>query len=283
MKTRIYFCILIAACVAVSAAQAGTKEDLMRVQNDVRVLQQQFLDFSKGSNERLDGLYSLVTQLNDEIAKLNSTLSRMGATLNSQTNDARGQETSILAEIRKLSEKIDDAHTGISVLAQQFNEYKLQASMRPAGAGSSLSAETMYTQAMRDFTLGDFDMAVDGFRAYVETYPAGETAAKALLNIGESYSFQNRLKEAVEAFTRVINEYPQTAVVPTALYKRANIEIALQEPENAVADFRDIVERFPTASEADLARAELRRLESAPKQKTVPKATVPPARKSTGR
>jgi len=283
MKTRIYFCILIAACVAVSAAQAGTKEDLMRVQNDVRVLQQQFLDFSKGSNERLDGLYSLVTQLNDEIAKLNSTLSRMGATLNSQTNDARGQETSILAEIRKLSEKIDDAHTGISVLAQQFNEYKLQASMRPAGAGSSLSAETMYTQAMRDFTLGDFDMAVDGFRAYVETYPAGETAAKALLNIGESYSFQNRLKEAVEAFTRVINEYPQTAVVPTALYKRANIEIALQEPENAVADFRDIVERFPTASEADLARAELRRLESAPKTKTVPKATVPPARKSTGR
>jgi len=283
MKTRICFCILTIALVAVSSAQAGTKEELIRIQNEVRILQQQFQEYSKSSNERLEAMYNLVTQLNDEIARSNSALSRMGTTLNSRTEDARGQEMSLLTEIRALSEKISDAQTGITVLAQQFNDFKLQASMRPAGAASSLSAETMYTQATRDFMLGDFDMAIDGFKAFVETYPAGETAAKALLNMGESYSFQNRLKEAVEAFTRVINEYPQSAVVPTALYKRANIEIALQDPESAVADFRDIVERFPTASEADLSRAELRRLESAPKQKNPPKATVPPARKTTGR
>ena len=282
MKTKICFCILIAAFAAISTARAGTKEELIRLQNEVRLLQSQFQEFNERYNERIDGLRSLVVQLNDEIARSNSTLSRLGTTLNNRTEDARGQESSLLSEIRALSEKIDDLAIGYSVLAQQFNEYKLQSTMR-AGASSSLSAETMYNQAMRDYTQGDFDMAIEGFTAYVDTYPGGETAARALLYVGESYSSQNRLKEAVEAFTRLINGYPQTQVVPPALYKRARISVALREQDDAIADFRDILERFPNATESDLARVELQLLEnSAPKPKT-PAKTTPPVRKSTGR
>ena len=281
MKTKVCICILLAAFIALPAAQAGTKEELIRLQSEIATLQKQFLDFNENYSERLDGLRSLIIQLNDQIAKTNNNMSRLDTALNNRTQDARSQDKSLLEEFRSLHEKINDVATGVSVLAQQFNDYKLQASTR-VGPASSLSAETMYTQAMRDFTLGDFDMAIEGFKTYVDSYPGGETAAKALLNIGESYSFQNMLPQAVDAFTRVINDYPQATVVPTALYKRANIEIALQNIDNAIADFRDIIERFPTASEANLARSELRRLESAQKPKTVPKATTP-ARKPSGR
>jgi len=282
MKTKICICILITAFVAIPAAQAGTKEELIRLQNEIMVLQKQFLEFNENNNERLDGLRSLIIQLNDQIAKTNNNMSRLDAALNNRTEDARSQETSLLSEIRGLSQKFDDISTGVTVLAQQFNDYKLQATMRP-GAASSLSAETMFNQAFRDYAAGDFEMAIEGFTAYVETYPGGETAAKALLYIGESYSSpdQNRLTEAVQAFTRVINDYPQAEVVPPALYKRARIEIALQERENAIADLRDIVERFPNATEADLARADLQLLESLLKPKPQAK-TTPPARK-TGR
>ena len=287
MKIRICFCILLAVFLAVSAAQAGTKEELIRLQNEVRILQQLFLEFSEDYNERLGAVHSLVIQLNDEIARSNSTLSRLGVSLNSRTEDSRGQEASLLTELRGLSEKIDDATIGISVLAQQFNDYKLQASMRPAGAASSLSSETMFNQAMRDYMQGDFDMAIDGFTTYVEIYPAGESAARAMLYIGESYLSLNRLKESSDAFTRVINEYPQTAVVPPALFKRGRIETALDERENAMADFRDIIERFPTALEADLARSELQLLESTQKPKTTAKTAAPkataPARKPAAR
>ena len=284
MKTKICFYILLAAFGAVSTVQAGTKEELIRLQNEVKIIQRQFQEFSESYNEHLGAVHSLVIQLNDEIARTNSTLSRMGVALNSRTEDARGQETSLLGEIRELSEKIDNAAIGITVLAQQFNDYKLQASMRP-GAASSLSAETMFNQAMRDYMQEDFDMAIEGFTIYVDSYPAGESAARALLYIGDSYSSLNRLKEASDAFSRVINEYPQVAVVPSALYKRGRIETVLDARENAIADFRDIIERFPTAIEADLAKSELQLLESTQKPKTgaktgakattAPKATTP--------
>jgi len=265
--------------IAISSAQAGTKEEIIRLQNEVRDLQNLFVQFNESYSERIDGLRSLVVQLNDEIARSNSTLSRLGTALSSRTEDARGQEMSLLSEIRELSQKIDELYVGYSVLAQQFNDFKTQSTMR-AGAASSLSAENMFTQAMRDYTLGDFEMAVEGFTTYVETYPGGETAARALLYTGESYSGLNRLREAVDAFTRLVNGYPSAAVIPAALYKRAKIELALQEQDNAIADLRDIVERFPNAPEADLARVELQSVEIAPKPKAAPKAQTP-ARKTT--
>ena len=287
MKTKICFFILIAAIFAIPDAQAqnATQRELIRIQSEISALQKQFLEFEESYSERFDGLRSLVIQLNDEIARSNSTLTRISAALNNRTEDARSQETSLLSEIRELSQKINDLSTGYSILAQQFNDYRVQSTMR-AGAASSLSAETMFNQAFRDYTQGDFDMAIDGFTAYVETYPSGETAARALLYIGESYSSpsQNKLRDAIEAFTRLINGYPQTAVVPSALYKRARIATALQQQEDAIADFRDILERFPNAPEADMARVELQLLESAPKPKaTTPKATTPPAKKPAGR
>ena len=279
MKTRICFCILIAAFVALPSAQAGWKEEVVRLQSEIRAIQADASESNRRLNERIDGMHSLLTQLNDEIASSNIALTRLGATFNNRTEDARGQEMSLLSEIRELSQKIDDLSIGYSVLSQQFNDYRLQSTMR-TGSASSLSAETMFNQAMRDYTQGDFDMAIEGFTAYVDTYPGGDTAARALLYIGESYSSINRLREAADAFTRLINGYPQTSVVPPALYKRARIEIALQEQDNAIADFRDIIERFPNAPEADLARVEIQLLESAPKPKTAPKATTP-AKKTT--
>ena len=272
---------MIAAFIALPPVQAGTKEELIRLQSEIMTLQKQFLEFRENQNESLAALRSLVVQLNDEIARTNSTLSRLGVSLDSRTADARSQDNSLLAEIHALSDKLEDTSIVISVLAQQFSDYKLQATMRPSAA-SSLSADSMYTQAMRDFTLGDFDMAIEGFKAYVDAYPAGEIAAKALLNTGEAYSYQNMLPQAVGAFTRVINDYPQAVVVPTALYKRANVAIAMQERDDAIADFRDIVERFPTSSEADLARSELKQLENASKSKSGAKTTTP-ARKTPAR
>lgn len=278
MKTKICFCILIAAFITLPTAQANTSRELMRLQNEIKLLQQQFEEFNNSYNERLDALRSLIIQLNDQVAKSGSTLSSLGMALDNRTVDALNQDRSLLAEIRELSEKIDDASIGISVLAQQLNDFKLQSSMRTIDGPSALnlSPDTMFNQAMRDFILGDFDMAIEGFRAFVEMYPGGDQAARAWLHIGDSHASLQRLRDSVDAYTRVINDYPHTQVVPTALFKRANIEVALQEPSNAIADLRDIIERFPTSAEVELARVELQRLQSAAKPK--PATKVPTAK-----
>jgi len=261
MKRNIYFCLLIALGMLPSA-QAGTKEELLRLQSDVLALQNQIRDFEKTFNETSEGLKSLVVQLNDQVAKSNMLLSKLSATLDSQASSTHSTDQSLLQEIRALSGKLDDSATRISALAQQLNDLKVQSkSLNQGGVqGASLSPDTMYNQAFNDFIQGNFDLAVQEFTAYLSNFPGGDRAAAALYDIGEAYYNQNKLPQAITAFTRVINDYSSSDKVASALFKRAKAELAMQESQNAIADFKDVIAKFPAAPESDLAKQELQNL-----------------------
>ena len=55
MKRQISFCLLV-SLIILPLAQAGTKEEIMRLQSDVLALQNQFREFEKGFNEKTDGV-----------------------------------------------------------------------------------------------------------------------------------------------------------------------------------------------------------------------------------
>jgi len=262
MKPKIYFCLLIAVSVMLPSAQAGTKEELLRLQSDVLTLQNQIREFEKVFNERIDGLKSLVIQLNDQVAKSNIFLDRISATLETQASGTRSVDQSLVQEIRALSGKMDDATTRISAMAQQLNELKVQSKpLNQEGAqGGNLSPDAMYKQASDDFVQGNLDLAIQEFTAYLNSYPGGDQAAAALFCVGEAYRYQNKLPQAIAAFTRIINDYPSTNQVASALYKRAIAELAMQESDNAIADFKNIVEKYPATQESELAKAELKKL-----------------------
>jgi len=262
MKRIIYFCLLIALGMLLPSAQAGTKEELLRLQSDVLALQNQIRDLEKTLSEASEGLKSLVVQLNDQVAKSNLILSKLSATFDSQASGTRSADQSLLQEIRALSGKMDDSETRISALAQQLNDLKVQSKSlnQGGGQGGSLSPDTMYNQAFNDFIQGNFDLAVQEFTAYLNNFPGGDKAAAALYNIGEAYYNQNRLPQAIAAFTRVINDYSGSDKVASALFKRGKAELAMQESQNAIADFKDIIARFPTAPESDLAKEQLQNL-----------------------
>jgi tol-pal system protein YbgF len=274
MKRKCFFWLLVLFLTAWPLAYAGTKEELVRLQSDVLTLQDQLREFDKTFNERIDGLKSLIVQLNDQVGKTGLTLDKINSALENQSSGTRSTDQTLIQEVRKLSEKIDETGTRISALAQQLNELKVQSkALNDASTGAgNLSPEALYNQAFSDFVQGNFDMAIQGFSAYLTTYPAGDKGADALLYTGEAYSSQNKLSQAVAAFTRVINDYPNSDKVSSSLFKRAKVEIALQEKENAIADLKNILEKYPSSPEADLAKAELNSL-----------GALQPAKKTTNR
>lgn len=272
-KRNILFCLLAASLGACPLAEAGTKEELVRLQSDVLALQNQIREFDKGYAEKLEGLRSLVIQLNDQAARSGLILDRISAAMENSESGKRAADQNLLEEVRRLSGKVDEAATRISALAQQLGELKVQSAALAEPPPSGLSPEVLYNQAYGDFVQGNFDLAIEGFTSYVSTYPGGDRAPDALLNIGDAHAARNRLPQAVGAFTRVINDHAGSEKVPSALYKRARVELAMQEKENAVADLRNIVEKFPQSPEAVLARAELDRL-------TASKPAAPARRKA---
>lgn len=257
---------LVALFLAVQAVPAADKE-LIRLQSDVLALQNQLRALEKTFAERSDNLNSLVTQLLDQVGKSNVLLNRVSTSIESQTSGDRSNNQALLQEIRSLGGKIDDAATRISALAQQVNDLKVQSKAMSTrsyqggdGTPGSLSADTVYNEAFNDLIQGNFDLAIEGFTAFVRNFPSHERADDALYGIGESYYNSNRLPQAVSGFTRVLNDYPSGDKVPSALFKRAKAELAMQERDNAIADFKLVVQKYPATTEAGLAKSELERL-----------------------
>ena len=263
----------------VSTASAGTKEELVRLQNDVLALQNQLRLFEKTFGEQIQGLKSLVAQLNDQVGSSSQLLGKVAATMETSSSGDRTESQTILQEIRSLKSKVDDTATGISALAQQVAEMKIQSktlSQRTyetaAGDPSALalSADNIFNEAFNDLVQGSFDMAIEGFNAYVRNFPSSEKADDAQYNVGEAYYNSKRLTQAIAAFTRVITDYSSGDKVASAYFKRAKAELAMGEKDNAVEDFRTVVQKYPAAPEANLAKAELDSLGVDPAKKPKP-------------
>jgi tol-pal system protein YbgF len=281
MKRVLYICLFTALCVPVSPASAGTKEEIMRLQSDVLALQNQIRILQQSFSERTDGLRSLITQLTDQTAQTSQLLGKIAASMDSQASGAKNTDQAVLQEIRNLSGKLDDQATRISALAQQISDMKVQAKPIPPrtfqetpqeGGTPPVSTETVYNEAMSDLIQGNFDLAIQGFTAFIKNFPGSEKADDAMYNIGEAYYNQNKLPLAIAAFTRVLNDYSAGDKVSSAMYKRGKAELLMQERDNAIADFRVVVDKFPDSAEAGLAKGELTNLGvSLAKPKAAPK------------
>ena len=69
-----------------------------------------------------------------------------------------------------------------------------------------------------------------------------------------------RYPEAIESFTRIIDENDDSDKVASALYKRGKSAIEIGDSEMAIADFKKVMELFPDSPEASLSKAELQLL-----------------------
>ena len=262
MKGKTLSGVVIFLIFALAPLEAGTKEELERLQADVNALRNQIRELERAFSEKTDGLKSLVVQLNDQVAESNVILERVGTTLEAQATGAKTTDDLLLDEIRSLSRKMDDTATRVSALAQQLSELKVQSNAygQTSLLGGGMPPEQLFDQANRDFVQGNLDMAIQGFSAYVNDYPGGDRAAAALCIIGDAYGYQNMLPEAIAAFTRVVDEYEDSDKVASALYKRGNTQLAMQESDAAVEDFRNIIINFSDSPEAELSKEVLKKL-----------------------
>ncbi len=260
MKNFICLTFLCVFLAIAPSAQAGTKEELMRLQSDVLALQNQIRIIEKSFNDQTEGIKSLVVQLNDQVGKSNQLLARISTALESQAAGGKTADQTLIQEIRNLSGKLDDNTTRISALAQQVSDLKVQSasiSQGSMGSSPSVSDDAAYNQAFNDLVQGNLDLAIQEFTAFIRNFPNSDKVDAAQYAIGEAYYNQNKLPQAIAAFTRVLNDYPNGTKVASALFKRGKAELAMGEKDNAIEDFRTVINKYPEAPEANLAKADL--------------------------
>jgi len=115
----------------------------------------------------------------------------------------------------------------------------------------------LYNAAYMDYTKGNYELALMGFKDYLKSFPDGELAANSQYWIGESLYSMGHYTQAIIEFEKVITNYPKSPKVPAAILKKGYCFEKLGRNDDAMASFREVVEKYPSSEPAGIAEQKL--------------------------
>jgi tol-pal system protein YbgF len=127
----------------------------------------------------------------------------------------------------------------------------------PAPMAAGASPQRLYDSAWSDYTASQFDLAIQGFEAFIKSFPRSEQADDAQVLIGNSYLQAGKFERAVEAYDLAIRTYPNGNLIPDAWFKKGTALLDLKQPEKAFEAFEYVVKTYPQSAAASLARQQL--------------------------
>ena len=126
--------------------------------------------------------------------------------------------------------------------------------------GSAPSADTLYSNGLRDITGGNYDLARKEFLDYLKFYGDTDLASNAQFYLGEIAYKQKQYDQAVSEFDKVLANYPKSFKLAPAHLKRALALISLGEKTSGVSELRMVVKTYPGTDEERRAKAKLQEL-----------------------
>ncbi len=121
-----------------------------------------------------------------------------------------------------------------------------------------LSGEELYNQSHLDFTRGEYDLAIQGFKNYLQRFPNTELADNAQYWIGECYYAKGDYETAINEFKKVEENYPEGNKVPSALYKIGLVFWKLGNKREGERYLKRVIKSFPNSLEAKQAKEKLK-------------------------
>jgi len=210
----------------------------------------------------LDSIVRQLTQIQQEQKSQRAELSRLRAdelTALEQLQSRIGEFDADLIDINERIERIGSrvgAWRGELVAENQPPPETATTGFDTAIAG--IDPDKIYNTAYLDFTRGNYQLAITGFRRFIQLFPTSEMADNAQYWIGECFYSLNQLDSATIEFKRVMEKYPNGNKIPAALYK-LGLVYQLQN-KNALAreHFTQIINNYPASPEAKLAEEKLK-------------------------
>ena len=127
----------------------------------------------------------------------------------------------------------------------------------PSVAG--LSPMRMYDQAFADYGAGQWALAIEGFQAFIRTFPRSDQTDDAQYYIGETHYLSGRYEEAVNAYNQVIQRYPDSNSTPAAYFKGGLALERLGDLDSARTSWGFVLETYPDSDAGRLAKQALDR------------------------
>ena len=265
------FAAVMALTLAAPSVAGAANKEHQQLMAEIRMLQEQQQQLQQMLGGLADTLKVMTSRIDSEADATRKAFA-----------DQKLLVSGVGDTVRVLREKADDTNVRLSTMTQELQALRQTVASMPSPSGapattndpaagdpaapagapgaSNISPTRMYDQSYADYAAGQFDLAVDGFQAFIRTFPTSPKAAEAQLYIGYSLYNAGRNTEAIAALQKVISDYPQSGSVSSAYYKLGLTYEALKQPDNARKAFETVVQKYPNSSDGVMAQQALERL-----------------------
>src|SRR6266436_3915428 len=222
-------------------------------------LQKSVQDVQANSGARLDTMSTQVQGLSDNLEEIKSRLGK----LNQQLVDLQNSVQSLDAKISGTSPATGTANPTASPGTAKPTASAGPSPSSPAVPSGAPSADTLYSNGLRDITSGKYDLARSEFQDYLKYYADTDLASTAQFYLGEIFYKQKQYVDAVAAYDKVLTAYPKSFKLGPARLKKGMALIELGQKTAGVRELREVVKRYPGTEEERRARSKLKEMGAA--------------------
>jgi len=293
-----FFGALGGTILAPAPAGAISKEMIELQQQVAQILQMQ-QDLRSAIDSNNASMKTLVQQSLDSVNKLSGEMGTLqkavqevqantGARIDTMTQQSQGLSDNlqdVQARVGKLSQQLTDVQNllqsidakvsggapagGGGIPTGAYNPGATGGGNAPTGGMAPISADTLYQNALRDYTSGKYDLAHQEFSDYIQNFPSNDLASNAQFYLGEVAYAQGDFKGAIASYDNVLVNYPKSFKLAASLLKKGLAELETGLKASGTRDLREVERRFPGSDEAKRAQAKLHEIGAAP----TPRAT----------
>ncbi len=240
-------------------AEAVARE-LIELQRDVTSLLQGQKDLSTQVTQDHTVMKTLVEQSSDNVNKLGATMSSLQKSVQDVQANSGARLDTMSTQVQGLSDNLEEIKSRLGKLNQQLVDLQnsvqsldakisgttpapASGAANPASStgaspsssagptGPAPSADTLYSNGLRDITSGKYDLARSEFEDYLKYYADTDLASNAQFYLGEIFYKQKQYVDAVAAYDKVLTAYPKrssSARKPQAFVNSAKSSSASQ-------------------------------------------------------
>ena len=258
MRRLILLPLVCAGCFAFMTKQEGKemKDQLDEVRNMSTQNQQKAADLSKQMDEQLRRLKVVVDEATKVVTRNSADI---GLTVQKLQQD-----------LAQLTGRIDDLQHAQDALTKQFQDYRAASDTKLESLTNTMTAaktppvpenaDGVFAEGEKRLAAQQWGDARRLFETFVNRYPQDSRAAKAQYNIGEAYMGEKRLANAIGAYTKVVDNFPKSDVVPDAMFKNGTAFYQLKYCSDAKVYFQELLKRYPKTNWKNAANDELKKL-----------------------
>jgi len=263
--------VLAIAVLTLPLASAASKE-IVELQRDVALLQDQVSKLQSSQDEKIATLQTMMQQTLDTVNRLNTALALLGNNIEANANKTTPAVASLNGRLDQVAQSFNDLRDNVQDLSARIGKIDAAiadlkntinlaahppapppgASLNPEGqTGASpqasngppagMTAEQSYSNAYKDYKVGQIDLALQEFQDYLQYFPTTQFAPNAQFYVGDILYRKGSYDKAVAAFDAVNEKYDDNLKSSDSHYMKGLALVKLGRRDAAAKEFRIVI------------------------------------------